>query len=86
MNAADLIAAQPEKTFDKRPEDAIRPIDSASDLCGWLDEIFISIRREAEGKNCRLRIGKLAAAGAYLTEDVGNYFDCRHGNMFGKLR
>jgi len=85
MKTDDLVAASKE-AFGAHPEDVIVPIDCASDVLGWLHEIFVSIERESEGGTFSLRIRKLAAAGAFITNFHEDYLDCQHGDMFKKLK
>ena len=58
----------------------------AAEGFGWLNEILVSIRREAEGKNCAPRIVKLAAAGAYLADDLKSSCGSEHESMLRKLQ
>ena len=69
MKTEDLIAASKE-AFGQHPEDVLSPAKLAAEGFGWLDEILVSIQREAEGGNIALRIVKLAAAGAYIAADL----------------
>lgn len=84
--AAKSLVVASRDAFGLHPEDVISPISSASEVCDWLEEIFVSISREAEGKGCTTRIKRLAAAGAYLASDMGNYYDYQHEQMFASLK
>lgn len=84
--AAKALIAASRDTFGLHPEDVIGSINSASEVCDWLEEIFVSISREAEGKGCTTRIKRLAAVGAYLASDMGNFYDSQHEEMFASLK
>lgn len=51
MRAEDLITSSKE-AFGQHPEDVLAPAKMAAKGFGWLNEIFVSIQREAEGDNC----------------------------------
>lgn len=74
-----------EKLFGDHPEDVIEPIKSAADGLAQLEEIFITIAREAtDGRNgCRMK--RLAEAGAYLAFDIGNCTGSRYETMLERL-
>lgn len=64
--------------FGAHPEDVISPIKSAAETLGWLEEVFKTIEKEALEDRGGLRIKKLAALGAYVASDIGNYADCEY--------
>jgi hypothetical protein len=72
--------------FGEHPEDVISPINSAAEALSWLEELFLTIAREAlvERNGCRIKY--LAEMGAYLASDIGNYAGCRHETMIDRLR
>lgn len=84
----EAITSACEKAFGEHPEDVISPIKSAADLCHWLDEIFKTIKEEAEsnGPVSHFRIKHLANAGAYLAFDYSNYLGCHHEEMSACLK
>lgn len=83
----ETIMSVCEKAFGLHPEDVIAPTKAAADMCHWLDEIFKTIRAEAEsnGPVSHFRIKHLANAGAYLAFDYSNYLGCQHEDMAAKL-
>ena len=85
MNTDDLITTIKE-AFGEHPEDVLAPAKMASEGFGWLNEILLSIRREAEGENFSPRIVKLASAGAYLADGIGSYCGAEHATMWQKLQ
>ena len=85
MKTDDLIAVIKE-AFGQHPEDVLAPAKMAYEGLGWLNEIFVSLKREAEGDNCAARIVKLAAAGAYLAVDLENYCGGEYECMLQKLQ
>ncbi len=85
MKTEDLITAVKE-AFGQHPEDVLGPAKMAAEGLSWLNEILVSIRREAEGENCAPRIVKLAAAGAYLAVDLENYCGSEHESMLQRLQ
>lgn len=85
MRAEDLITSSKE-AFGQHPEDVLAPAKMAAEGFGWLNEIFVSIKREAEGGNFPPRIVKLAAAGAYIAVDLENYCGSEHEGMLRNLR
>ena len=85
MNTDDLITTIKE-AFGQPPEDVLAPAKMASEGFGWLNEILLGIRREAEGENFSPRIVKLASAGAYIALDLANYCDSEYGDMLRKLQ
>lgn len=85
MNTDDLISAIKE-AFGEHPVDVLANTKMAVDGLGWLNEILLSIRREAEGENFSPRIVKLASAGAYIALDLANYCDSEYGDMLRKLQ
>lgn len=50
MRAEDLITSSKE-AFGQHPEDVLTPAKMAAEGFGWLNESFVSIKREAEGGN-----------------------------------
>jgi hypothetical protein len=85
MRTEDLITSIKE-AFGQHPEDVLAPAKVADEGFGWLNEILVSIRREAEGENCSTRIVKLADAGAYLAVDLENYCGSESESMLRKLQ
>ena len=85
MNTEDLVTTIKE-AFGQPPEDVLAPAKMAAEGFGWLNEILLSIRREAEGENFSPRIVKLASAGAYIALDLENYCGSEHERMLQKLR
>jgi hypothetical protein len=72
--------------FDAHPEDVISPINSAAEALTWLEEIFDTIKKEAlDGRN-GYRIQRLAAAGAYIAADMGDYADHMYKNYLERLQ
>lgn len=55
-------------------EDVVADYKTAAEGFSWLNEILVGIKQEAQAGNSAPRIAKLAAAGAYLAVDLGNYF------------
>ncbi len=51
-----------------------------------MNEILVSVKREAEGGNASPRVVKLAAPGAYLAADLENCFGIQHESMLHKLQ
>ena len=58
MNTEDLVTAIKE-AFGQPPEDVLGPAKMAAKGFGWLNEILVSIQREAEGEKFSPRIVKL---------------------------
>ncbi|TMQ74383.1 hypothetical protein [Candidatus Accumulibacter phosphatis] len=85
MKTDDLVTAIKE-AFGQLPKDVLGPAKMAAEGFGWLNEILVSIRREAEGENFAPRIVKLAAAGAYLASDLENYCGSESESMLRKLQ
>ena len=85
MNTDDLVTTIKE-AFGQPPEDVLSPAKMAAEGFGWLNEIRVSIRREAEGENFSPRIVKLASAGAYIALDLENYCGSEHKHMLRKLQ
>jgi len=81
----DLIAASVD-AFGQHPEDVLGPAKMAAKGFGWLNEILVSIQREAEGEKFSPRIVKLASAGAYLAVDLENYCSSERESMLQKLQ
>lgn len=75
-----------KKLFGDHPEDVISPIKSASDALGWLEELFKTIEKEALEERNGYRIKELAAMGAYLALDVGNYSSHMHETYIYRLQ
>jgi hypothetical protein len=75
------------ESFNEAPEDVICPINTASEVGYWFEEIFKVIRAEADKNNPdSFKIRRLADMGAYLGSDFGNRFDCRHEDLFDHLK
>lgn len=72
--------------FGEHPEDVIRPIKSAADALGWLEEIFAAIQRETLDGGSVYRIKRLAEMGAYMALDMGNCASCQHETLIDRLR
>jgi|GEM_PF-2563741 len=73
--------------FGKHPEDVISPIKSAGDAFCWLEEILVTIQREADSERSSIiRIKRLAECASYIAVDFSNYLDCEHGDMIEQLR
>lgn len=72
--------------FGEHPEDVISPINSAAEALFWLEELFLTIAREALDERNGYRIKHLAEMGAYLASDVGNYAGYQHETMIDRLR
>ena len=85
MRTEDLIAAS-EEAFGQLPEDVLSPAKMAAEGFGWLNEILVSIRQEAEGDNFAPRIVKLATAGAYIAVDLENYCGGERDGMLRRLQ
>lgn len=89
----DLQEASCKKLFGEYPEDVIAPIKSAADGLAQLEEIFITIAREAtddrngfrNGHRLGFRIKRLAEAGAYLAFDIGNCTGHQYETMLQRL-
>jgi hypothetical protein len=73
--------------FDAHPEDVISPIKSATEALDWIEEILLTIKRDADdaGRNA-LRIKRLAGAAAYIAADIANYAGCQHEAFIGRLQ
>lgn len=79
--------------FGEYPADVIAPIKSAADGLAQLEEIFITIAREAtddrngyrNGHRLGFRIKRLAEAGAYLASDIGNCTGHQYETMLQRL-
>lgn len=86
-NRSDALSEACNEAFGLHPEDVAAPIKAGADVCLWLDEIFKTIREEAEknGPVSHLRIKYLANAGAYLAFDYANYLGSQHEDMTEKL-
>lgn len=85
MNTDDLVTTIKE-AFGEHPVDVLANTKMAVDGLGWLNEIFVSIEREAEGRNCSLRIGRLAAAGIYLAGNLEDFCGGSHTSWSQKLQ
>ncbi len=73
--------------FGSHPEDVIRPIKTAADVLGWLEEILQTIVQEVgRGRNNSVRLKSLAEAGAYLAADFCNLVGCEHERLLEALR
>lgn len=72
--------------FGDHPEDVISPIKSAADAMSWLQEVFRTIEREALNERNGYRIKHLAALGAYLALDMGEFAGGAHERMLDRLR
>ncbi|MBL8398461.1 MAG: hypothetical protein JNL84_10025 [Candidatus Accumulibacter sp.] len=78
MRTEDRVTTIKE-AFGQHPEDVLAPARVAAEGFGWLNEILVSIQREAEGGNCALRIVKLAADGALHRRRPGGLLRERAG-------
>lgn len=85
MNPDDLVTAI-KKSFGQHPEDVLTPAKMAAKGFGWLNEILVTIRQEAEGDNCAPRIVKLVAAGAYIAADLESYCSGEYESMLQRLQ
>lgn len=67
--------------------DVIAPTKVAADVCHWLNEIFKTIKEEAEQNwpVSHFRIKYLADAGAYLAFDYANYLGCQYEDRAANL-
>lgn len=73
--------------FGSHPEDVIRPIKTAADVLGWLEETFDILIQEVNAERMNsVRMKRLLDAGLYLTSDFGNHLDCEHERMLESLR
>lgn len=63
------------------PEDVLIALNSASDALNWIEEIFRVIEESALHEHRRFRVRNLAAAGAYLAAEFGNFADVAHEQM-----
>lgn len=81
----DLQEASCKKLFGEYPEDVIAPIKSAADGLAQLEEIFITIAREATDDRNGCRMKRLAEAGAYLAFDIGNCTGHQYETMLQRL-
>ena len=73
-------------SFGQHPEDVISPVKTAADVFSWLEEIFASIRREAEGERVNTtRIRNLADCGVYVAAEFTNYLGVEHEGMSRSL-
>lgn len=72
--------------FGAHPDDVIGVINSAAEALGWLEEIFIIIKKEAEDVRNRGRVEKLAALGAYIALDFSNYAGCQYEEYRERLK
>lgn len=84
--AANALDKSVNEAFGAYSKDVISPIKSAAEVCGWLEEIFSTIKKESEFSGNATRIKRLADAGLYLAADMGNYFDCQPEDMFSRLK
>jgi len=72
--------------FGEHPEDVISPINSAATALSWVEEILRTIQQEAKaGRANGLRVERLAEAGAYLAQDMGNYAGHAYETMINRL-
>lgn len=69
--------------FGEYPEDVITPIKSASEVFGWVEELFTIIARESNDGG---RVKRMAEMGAYLAADWGNAACCQHETLADNLR
>ena len=75
-----------KELFGDYPEDVIIPIKAASDALGWLEEVFITIEKEAlDERNC-YRVKKLAELGAYLAANMSDYAGSSHETYIDRLQ
>ena len=91
VNVAEIAAENPSVTvvkelFGDHPEDVISPIKSAAEVLGWLEEIFITIKKEALEERNGYRIKKLADAGAYIALDMANFAGGQHEAYINRLQ
>lgn len=86
-NKPDALMATCKDAFGLLPEDVIAPILCGADAFHWMDEIFKTIKEEAEknGPVSHFRIKHLAEAGAYLAFDYANFLGTQHEDMTEKL-
>lgn len=67
--------------FGEHPNDVISPLNKAANALFQLAEIFKTIENEALIERNGRRLKYLAATGAYIANDIGNYIDCVHESM-----
>ncbi len=75
-----------KELFGDYPEDVIIPIKGAADALGWLEEVFITIDKEALDARNGCRIKKLAELGAYLAGNMADYAGCAHETYIDRLK
>jgi hypothetical protein len=81
-----LAVENAKELFGEHPEDVISSINGAAEALGWLEEIFATIKNEADDARNRGRIKKLAAAGEYLAFDYANFTACKHEEYRDRLK
>lgn len=86
-NTAENISIQAVRNLlGDHPEDVISPIKNASDALIWIEEILITIKKEALNEHNGYRIKHLAEAGAYIAGDMGNYAGHMHEIYLDRLQ
>ena len=74
-----------KQLFGDHPKDVIGTINTAADALGWLEQIFITIKKEALIEYNGYRIQKLAEVGAYLASDMselaGHQYDIYNARL-----
>ena len=75
-----------KQLFGDHPEDIVSPIKSAAEALSWLEELFKTIEQEALQERNGYRIKELAAMGAYLALDMGNYAGHVHETYIDRLQ
>jgi hypothetical protein len=74
------------RLFGQHPEDVLGPTQRAAEAFGWLEEILLTISKEALNERNGIRIRRLAEAGAYLAVDMGTLVERELDDMSEKLR
>lgn len=71
--------------FGEDPEGFLIALNSASDALSWLEEIFKTIRDEADRPCNSIRLKQMASLGAHIAADFANETDSVHERLTNSL-